>query len=328
MNIFEKVVRRGRRLAHGVGHPSAMPILKLVAARKWSRWKGAAAPGFAGGERANAEGGRLPREAGENSTQIPPIVFQTWKTHASIPSNYSQWRQTFIDKNPGFDVILWDDADNRNFVQEKFPWFMPFYDRYPKEIYRVDAVRIFFLFYFGGFYADMDTECLRPLASLQGRGDVLLGRMGADGSFEHSVPNAIMASRPRQMFWVLAMVLMMQKLEAHKNNDEIIRLGPEKFTGPVFLKEVVDIYSSADRAELGRLCEGVLSQLGEPLAASISAGEITLLDPDEWYPIDWTNPIHRLLRSDILVNRSPLDGKTAECLFPQATMVTYWSHSW
>lgn len=328
MNKFDKLVRRGRRLAHGIGHPSALPILKLVAARKWSRWRGSPAPGFTGGESANSSGGRMPREAGGNAAQIPPVVFQTWKTHANIPSNYSQWRQTFFDKNPEFDVILWDDADNRKFVQENFSWFMPYYDRYPKEIYRVDAVRIFFLFYFGGFYADMDTECLRPLSSLQGRGDVLLGRMGSDGSFEHSVPNAIMASRPRQMFWVLAMVLMIQKLDAHQDIEEIRRLGPEKFTGPVFLKEVMDVYRSVDGAELDRLCAGVLSQMGEHLTAGISAGEVTLLDPDEWYPIDWTNPVHRLLRSDILVNKSPLDGKTAEDLFPQATMVTYWSHSW
>lgn len=326
MNKFEKLVRRGKRLAHGVGHPSALPILKLVAARKWSRWRGAAAPGFSGGALSNAEGGRMPREGG--GALIPPIVFQTWKTHASIPSNYSQWRQTFFDKNPGFDVILWDDADNRKFVQEKFPWFMPYYDRYPKEIYRVDAVRIFFLFYFGGFYADMDTECLRPLSVLQGRGGVLLGRMGPDGAFEHSVPNAIMASRPRQTFWVLAMALLMRKLDAHPDKEEVLRLGPETFTGPVFLKEVLDIYRSVEPAELAKLCAPALSQLGEPMASSVSTGEVTLLDPDEWYPIDWTNPVHRLLRSDILVNKSPLDGKTAEGLFPQATMVTYWSHSW
>ena len=63
---------------------------------------------------------------------------------------------------------------------------------------RVDAVRYFFLYHFGGLYVEMDAECLRPVAPLFQSGDVWLGRMGSNPAFAHSIPNAIMASRRLQ----------------------------------------------------------------------------------------------------------------------------------
>jgi inositol phosphorylceramide mannosyltransferase catalytic subunit len=72
----------------------------------------------------------------------------------------------------------------------------------------------------------------------------------------------------------------------------------------------------------------VLELLGADLRNSVRPGSITLLDPDEWYPVDWTNPVHRLLRKDILDNKQLLAPATARRLFDRASMVTYWSHSW
>jgi mannosyltransferase OCH1-like enzyme len=148
------------------------------------------------------------RKPGEfDAKVIPAIIFQTWKSRTTIPANYAYWRQTIISHCPDYQIILWDDADNRAFIQEHHPWFLTFYDRYPREIFRADIVRLFFLYQYGGIYIDMDTECLAPLDGLRAEGDVVLGRMGWDERFEHSVPNAIMASKPHQAFWLVAIAL-------------------------------------------------------------------------------------------------------------------------
>ena len=183
-----------------------------------------------------SSGNRLRHLAGKDTTltQIPCRIFQTWKTKHHLPPLFSQWSRTFRDMNPEFVYDLWDDQDNLHFIQEEFPWFLASYQGYPAEIYRADAVRYFYLYKFGGIYADLDTECLRPLGGLLTLADVLLGRMGSDATFAHSIPNAIMASKPRQEFWLLVIYLLMRRAT---------HIGrPEVLTGPVLLKTAVDLY--------------------------------------------------------------------------------------
>ena len=133
---------------------------------------------------------------------IPKRIFQTWKSKTALPENFAYWRSTFIDKNPGYHFDLWDDADNRAFIAGHFKWFLPVYDNYPAEIYRADIIRYFYLYVFGGLYADLDTQCVKALDNVLDRSGVVLGRMGTDPTFVHSIPNAVMASSPREEFWL------------------------------------------------------------------------------------------------------------------------------
>ena len=179
-----------------------------------------------------------------NGEEISQIIFQTWKSRKDIPPNYRYWRSTFIRKNPEFQCVLWDDNDNRAFIAESFAWFLPTYDRLPAEIFRVDAVRPFFLFLYGGVYADIDTECLRPLYMFTHSGDVILGQMGADLNAGHSIPNAIMASKPFQLFWLLVIALMIEKVEFYGTNGRLGKVEPEWVTGPSVLHNAFEFYRS------------------------------------------------------------------------------------
>ena len=75
-----------------------------------------------------------------------------------------------------------------------FPSFLSTYDGYKKEINRVDAIRYFLLLKLGGFYVDMDTECLQPLDRLLNN-DVLLVEdvhrhfLGLNNGVMGAVPN-------------------------------------------------------------------------------------------------------------------------------------------
>lgn len=260
--------------------------------------------------------------------RIPPIVFQTWKSRSEIPANYRYWRQTFITHNPEALVVLWDDDDNRAFVAESFAWFLPVYDRFTREIFRADVVRYLFLFTFGGLYADMDSECLRPLGLGRRREEVLLGRMGPDTSFEHSVPNAQMASRAGQAFWLLVIQNLCEMVERYPADETFAASCPGTITGPILLKRSLDEYKNLSKNALLTRIAPVLQKLSARQRQAVQVGDVTLLDRNAWYPLDWTNPFHKKLRSYLDRETLLLPPDTVRWIFPRAELVTYWSHSW
>jgi mannosyltransferase OCH1-like enzyme len=268
----------------------------------------------------------LPRTAGDGT--FPKVIFQTWKSKVSMPGNYARWSESFKRMNPDFEYVLWDDFDNRRFIERYYPWFLPVYDAYPREIYRADAVRYFFLYQFGGLYADMDTECLRPVAPLFESGDVWLGRMGNDPDFPHSIPNAIMASRPLQEFWLLAIHLLIENAKALGNPAAMAGKGPEALTGPILLKNAYDTYTSSEQGTVRQIIHGIVARLPPQLKPQAKASRIKLLEPDIWYPIDWSNLIHLQLSCEIVDSNLILREGTRRWLFPKSSLVTYWTHSW
>ena len=263
-----------------------------------------------------------------DSQAISKIIFQTWKSRVTVPAQYRYWRSTFLKYNPEFQFVLWDDDDNRNFIADQFSWFLPTYDSFPAPIFRADAVRPFFLFRYGGVYVDMDTECLQPLSSMPTSGDVVLGQMGPKLEAVNAIPNAIMASKPFQLFWLLVIALMIEKAESAEV-EALRKVGPEPVTGPVVLHEAFDLYRSESERSIRARAQPVIAKLPEHLSARLQVGRIELLGPDEWYPIDWTNPIHqRLLRRFLLKHKTVLGPADTRLLFPKSTLVTYWAHSW
>ena len=230
--------------------------------------------------------------------EFPKRIFQTWK-NKSPPKKMAYWAETWRSNNPDYEYVLWDDADNRRFVAEKFQWFLPTYDSYDAEIKRADAIRYMYLYTYGGIYADLDFECLKPFDSLletyKGY-DIILGQMESDLSQWHSsnnIPNAIMISKPGCNFWLRVLERMVVKATSQGQGR------PEVETGPVVLKEV---YSTAwfDR--------------------------IKLLPPSVLYPISWVTDEEERLTA-LKADEDTLT-QTMKSKYPSSYAVTYWAHSW
>jgi inositol phosphorylceramide mannosyltransferase catalytic subunit len=264
----------------------------------------------------------------KQSDGIPKIVFQTWKSRVELPDNYRYWRNTFVKNNPDFQCLLWDDADNRAFIKDQFPWFLSVYEGFPAEIFRADAVRPFFLLRYGGLYADMDTECLKPIAKMKKSGDVVLGQMGPHLAFEHSIPNAMMASKPSQLFWALYIAMMIAKADELGSPEAMRQRGPEVCTGPILLREAFEFYRSEPEIRVRERAQPVIRQLSEALRTRLHGGKIELLAPTWWYPMDWNNRFHQRLRNELIRQHIILDPAEASALFPNAILVTYWTQSW
>ena len=232
---------------------------------------------------------------------FPKIIFQTWK-NKTPPKKMAYWSETWRQYNPDYEYILWDDADNRRFVQEEFGWFLPTYDAYDVEIKRADAIRYMFLYKYGGIYADLDFECMKPFDTLletYAKYDIILGSMDSRGLWhsKNNIPNAIMISKPGAKFWIRLLENMQDKANAFasvKANSG----RTEELTGPIVLKESIRWWD----------------------------WQIKILKHDILYPISWsTNQEERKksLRAD-----PTLLTQVMKCRYPSAYAITYWTHSW
>lgn len=221
---------------------------------------------------------------------IPRRLFQTWKTH-DLPSQFAAWSATWHQYNPDWEFELWDDAENRMFIQHYYPWFLPRYDSYPKEICRADAVRYFYLYRYGGIYADLDFECCKSLEPLLDENCVILGRMSSN-DHEHNIPNALMASPPKAEFWLLVIHGMLHAPSG---------LRPEYTTGPVILREAVLVYQDKKKRQMIVDQMKVFIQDAVPISVQIRP-------PCELYPFDWKTSKYEK--------------------FPCTYAVTWWAHSW
>lgn len=250
-------------------------------------------------------------------------IFQTWKSKSDVPDNFRYWSASIRALNPGFTSYFWDDAENRAFIAENYPWFLPIYDAYPAEIYRVDVVRYFWLYHFGGVYIDMDSECLQPLEPLLERhGGVILGQMGSKPDFVHSIPNAIMMSASRHRFWLYLIHLVIELYASGRN--------PEDITGSIVLKQAVDRFGSMEAKEsVAAAIADIQARLPTDRQPGVEGAGITVLPPQYMFPIDWSNPVHQAyFRRNIVRNGALLSPEDARKRFPDAYLVTYWAHSW
>jgi mannosyltransferase OCH1-like enzyme len=198
---------------------------------------------------------------------IPKIIHQTWKTK-ELPENFKIWSATIKKHHPTWEYKLWTDENNRNFIKENYHWFLSIYDSYNHNIKRVDAVRYFYLYHYGGIYADLDFECLGPIDGLLENKIIAFGKMG-DGQCSNCIPNAIMISSAKHNFWLFVIKKMVSRV-----NVSI----PEFDTGPELLKECIDTFSDKKA--------------------------ITLFESKYFYPIDWTTEKGQWYRTNIPTNPS------------------------
>ncbi|KAJ3007363.1 UNVERIFIED_CONTAM: membrane-bound alpha-1,6- mannosyltransferase Initiation-specific [Siphonaria sp. JEL0065] len=104
--------------------------------------------------------------ASKSPKQIPKQIIQV--ANSSDPeqttARFKEFRDTWIDKNPGYKITLMSDKDMDEYVrkeatrEQKEAFF-----RLPLLRQRLELFRYIYLVYTGGFYTDIDTACRKPL---------------------------------------------------------------------------------------------------------------------------------------------------------------------
>ncbi|KAJ3024800.1 UNVERIFIED_CONTAM: hypothetical protein HDU68_007766 [Siphonaria sp. JEL0065] len=234
---------------------------------------------------------------------IPKIIHQSWKT-AEVPDKYTNWTKTWRSLNPDYEYKLWTDADNRKIIETDYPWFLETFDGFEDPIMRADASRVFYMHKFGGVYADLDFECLKPLDNLLASHHAVLGSMAVGLNVflhAHSIPNAWMSSKPGHPIWMQCAKRMM----SHRTGSV------EQVTGPAMLYRCYKEYSKSAMNKL------------EP---------VYVAPPEYVFPFSWTQLQTKGLMEACYAMRSH-SLNTTKCLdyvdpHRKAYAITYWGHSW
>ncbi len=160
---------------------------------------------------------------------IPRILHQTWKT-ARVPRAFRGYVASF-SKFQQLDWRLYDDAQLRALVVRCFPQHVQLYDAFTRNLERVDFARYVLMHAYGGIYADLDMECLKPLDPLLAADGPILGTEPSEHAavyqFERIVCNAILFSPPGHPLWANLLDYIAQKYRPHGN--------PVYNTGPLAL---------------------------------------------------------------------------------------------
>ena len=225
------------------------------------------------------------------SNTIPPVLHQSWKS-AELPSSFQYMANTWKSTNPDLKLILWTDKDNDLFMRSYFPQFYSTWAAFDLAIYRIDAIRYLYLLKFGGIYADLDTISFKPILPLltPHSSSAILAKISDDDSWLHNVPNAWMASKPQNKFWVHVWNSILKKMESSSDR------GAEALTGPVLLLEASESYK----------------------------GDIKVLPPGLVYGVDWRNSTR--VCADARSDTALIPACARE--FPDIYVLTLWTHSW
>ena len=167
---------------------------------------------------------------------IPHIIHQTSKDEL-IKLTYKDYIKSFINHNPDWKYYFWTDDSARKLIQEKHPDLLPVWDSYADPVNKADALRYVVLYEFGGVYADLDFECLRPLSRITKKYACIV----SPEPFEMSVltydrhyfmSNAIMMCRPKHPFYKL----MIKNLFTYQALREKIDVAGPTFVTSNFLQ--------------------------------------------------------------------------------------------
>lgn len=158
---------------------------------------------------------------------IPKIIHQTYKTN-EIPNEWKEGQKNCQILNPDYHYILWTDEMARDFIAEKYPWFLKTFDSYPYNIERADSIRYFILAHYGGIYIDLDDGCNRNLDPL------LTVPAFVRKTLPTGVSNDVLGSVPNHPFFTKA-ISMLQK---YQRNWIVPYITVMFSTGPLYLSVV------------------------------------------------------------------------------------------
>ena len=141
------------QLGYSVTPPAIMPTLPTTTGLPMDQTDTPLGPIVMNEARNQALPGRIPH--------ILHLV-ATWEG-GSAPENTIEWIRSWERHNPTWDIWLWTAEAARMLVAKKWPHYLSIYDGYPQELFRADAIRYIIIYEYGGIYADLDMECLKPL---------------------------------------------------------------------------------------------------------------------------------------------------------------------
>ncbi|KAK7893957.1 hypothetical protein LTR67_006658 [Exophiala xenobiotica] len=294
----------------------------------------------------------MERPISKDLQTIPKLIHQSWSS-TELPAKFQRWSATCRQQHPDWEWVLWTDDDNQELVQKHFPWLLSTYQALPGVIYKADLVRNLYMYMFGGVYADLDVECLRPADSLfqiynvstvshakprpqsthnlqkNGR-KAFFGRMGLDNGESNSIPNAWMASTPGHPFFLLVLEHVMKSMKEESPGDK----SPEEVTGPAVLYDRINEYLGEEGIYEGERLDKYVSK--NPTAKQFTPRKglghsIEVLPFQYIFPYSWQRD-GEAFRDVCWATKETFSAERCKQLLATdhwpSYAITYWSHTW
>jgi mannosyltransferase OCH1-like enzyme len=93
----------------------------------------------------------------KNFSHLPKTIIQTG--FISNDMNYQKCLDSFLDFNPDYKYIFYEDKDCITFFQDYYPDYLEYYLKLRPGAFRSDFFRYCYLYTFGGFYFDHKMIC-------------------------------------------------------------------------------------------------------------------------------------------------------------------------
>ncbi len=181
--------------------------------------------------------GRAPAREGHTFTfaeTMPRLLHQIWLGPRPIGREEKAWADGWRTKHPGWHYQLWTDEEvaRLDFTHRAL------YDRTENYAMKADILRYELLHRYGGVYADLDFECLRPLGALLQQVDstAFAGYEWPTVTYRWSLCNALLGALPGAPFLTHVLAQLAENVRLHTadaawHGEETI----PRATGPAFL---------------------------------------------------------------------------------------------
>lgn len=145
----------------------------------------------------------------KNKINFPKIIHQTYRDN-NLPDNFKKSSQEWQRLNKDWIYKLWTDAMIDDYINTKHPQYKKMFDNFPYKIQKIDTIRYFILFDFGGVYSDLDIVPLKSLDEYDfGDSDLYLMKSINTPCL---YTNSFMISKPNVSLWT-------QLIDAIEKND-------------------------------------------------------------------------------------------------------------
>ena len=164
----------------------------------------------------------------------------SWKSKKLL-KKFNKYQSSWMLNNPDWQYVLWDENMALQFMKNIFPEYVELYKKYKYSIQRIDVLRYFILYRYGGLYADMDLECITSMNEIRDKypDELYLVETGNKAMGTH-VSNLLMFSVRNHPFWSTLFLELYKSRELpwfYTKHLEIMFS-----TGPAFLNRVYSRY--------------------------------------------------------------------------------------
>lgn len=174
--------------------------------------------------------------------KIPFTLHQIGPTH-EIPDYLKGFSDSWSKWNPSIRRMYWTDSELRDFISDQAPEFLRIFDSYTHGVCKADLGRYLLLQHLGGIYADLDCQCLRPIAQLLEGKELVISAEPKDHLSQKNVQDrdltqiicpSFIASEPNHPLWhdVLSKIKKSNPLLISDTDDVL------DYTGPFLLSKI------------------------------------------------------------------------------------------